>query len=162
MFTTTTLSTLHFRAMVNDDLEQVNRIEQRSSDHPWRPAHFADSLASGYCCTVVEMNQQIVGYGITMEVIGESSLLIITVDKDFQRQGIGRQLLHYLIQQADRSGCETLLLEVRRSNRKAFNLYLHEGFCEIGIRKNYYPTHSGSEDAIVMAMEPANMHSLET
>ena len=94
-----------------------------------------------------------VGHSVMMVAAGEASILILTIDKQHQRQGIGRQLLQHMIDLADQAGCETVLLEVRHSNEKAFNLYLSEGFSEIGIRKNYYPVGSGWEDAIVMAME---------
>ncbi len=90
-----------------------------------------------------------------MIAAGEASILILTIDKNSQGKGIGKQLLQHMIMQAGQSGCDTLLLEVRRSNHRAFNLYLNEGFSEIGVRRNYYPTNNGSEDAIVMAMDPS-------
>ena len=139
--------------MLEKDLEQVYTVEQQSAEHPWRKAHFSDSLKSGYTCELAVLGSQIAGHCIMMLAAGEASILILTVDKKFQRQGIGRQLLQHMIQKASQSDCNTILLEVRRSNIKAFNLYLDEGFSEIGIRKNYYPMGKGWEDAIVMAME---------
>jgi ribosomal-protein-alanine N-acetyltransferase len=44
-----------------------------------------------------------------------------------------------------------VFLEVRVSNRLAYALYVSEGFCEIGNRRNYYPAREGREDAIVLA-----------
>jgi ribosomal-protein-alanine N-acetyltransferase len=44
-----------------------------------------------------------------------------------------------------------VLLEVRRSNTVAQKLYHSEGFHELGIRKGYYPTNEGREDAIILA-----------
>ena len=41
----------------------------------------------------------------------------------------------------------------RSSNKTAFHVYHRLGFNEIGIRKNYYPTEKGREDAIVLALE---------
>ncbi|WP_419537076.1 ribosomal protein S18-alanine N-acetyltransferase [Endozoicomonas sp.] len=149
-----TQHSLTFRPMLEKDLEQVYTVEQQSAEHPWRKAHFSDSLKSGYTCELAVLDSQIVGHCIMMMAAGEASILILTVDKKFQRQGIGRQLLQHMIQKASQSDCNTILLEVRRSNIKAFNLYLDEGFGEIGIRKNYYPMGKGWEDAIVMAMEP--------
>ena len=45
---------------------------------------------------------------------------------------------------------ESLFLEVRVSNERARALYAGAGFKEISIRKGYYPSRDGREDAIVM------------
>ncbi|WP_257285056.1 ribosomal protein S18-alanine N-acetyltransferase [Endozoicomonas sp. SESOKO1] len=148
-----TKHSLTFRSMLESDLEQVNAVEQQSAEHPWRKAHFSDSLKSGYTCELAVLDCRVVGHSVMMMAAGEASILILTVDKPFQRQGIGRQLLQHMLHKAGQSACETLLLEVRRSNIRAFNLYLDEGFSEIGIRKNYYPMGNHREDAIVMATE---------
>ncbi|TFT87135.1 ribosomal-protein-alanine N-acetyltransferase, partial [Proteus mirabilis] len=39
---------------------------------------------------------------------------------------------------------------VRESNQKASNLYESIGFNSVSVRKNYYPTATGKEDAIIM------------
>ena len=148
-----TKPTLTFRPMQENDLEQVNTVEQQSAEHPWRKAHFSDSLKTRYTCELAVLGDRIVGHCVMMIVSGEADILILTVDKNFQRRGIGRQLLRHMMQKATESNCETILLEVRHSNLKAFNLYLNEGFSEIGIRKNYYPVGGGLEDAIVMAID---------
>lgn len=148
-----TKHSLTFRSMLESDLEQVDAVEQQSAEHPWRKAHFSDSLKSGYTCELAVLDGRVVGHSVMMMAAGEASILILTVDKPFQRQGIGRQLLQHMLQKAEQSACKTLLLEVRCSNIKAFNLYLDEGFSEIGIRKNYYPMGNHREDAIVMATE---------
>jgi ribosomal-protein-alanine N-acetyltransferase len=43
-----------------------------------------------------------------------------------------------------------MLLEVRPSNEAAIRLYQRYGFERIGVRRGYYPTEGGREDAIVM------------
>ena len=46
---------------------------------------------------------------------------------------------------------ENIFLEVRSSNQPAKNLYQKLGYCEVGVRKDYYPLIvGGREDAIVM------------
>lgn len=144
---------IKFRAMTRNDLPQVTAIEQRSTPHPWRESHFAESMKSGYQCLVAEQDHKIIGHAVMMVAIDQADLLIITIDHVFQGQGYGQQLLDHVMEVASNKQCHTLLLEVRRSNEKAFNLYLNMGFSEIGIRRNYYPAESGREDAIVMAMD---------
>jgi ribosomal-protein-alanine N-acetyltransferase len=48
--------------------------------------------------------------------------------------------------------CRVAFLEVRVSNRRAFNLYHGMGFNEIAVRKRYYPARGGRrEHALVLA-----------
>ena len=47
----------------------------------------------------------------------------------------------------------SIILEVRKSNFPAINLYLKFGFSELGIREKYY---NDGEDAIIMKREFLN------
>tara|TARA_B100001029_G_C14638424_1_gene223032 strand:- start:332 stop:481 length:150 start_codon:yes stop_codon:yes gene_type:complete len=42
-----------------------------------------------------------------------------------------------------------IFLETRTSNKSAINLYQKYDFHRVGIRKNYYKTINGKEDAII-------------
>lgn len=64
-----------------------------------------------------------------------------------QGQGVGRILLDRLIADADESGAEALLLEVRADNQRARDLYARNGFEEIHRRRGYY---QGGVDAVIM------------
>ncbi|SUI39436.1 ribosomal-protein-alanine N-acetyltransferase [Serratia marcescens] len=72
--------------------------------------------------------------------------------RQHQRRGFGRLLLNALIEQLESRGVVTLWLEVRASNQAAIALYEDLGFNEVTVRRNYYPSAHGREDAIVMAM----------
>ena len=76
----------------------------------------------------------------------------IAVDPAFQRRGLGRALLEQVIDEVEKRGVVTLWLEVRASNVAAIALYESLGFNEATIRRNYYPTVDGREDAIIMAL----------
>jgi len=69
-----------------------------------------------------------------------------------QGRGLGRALLEHLIDELEKRGVATLWLEVRASNAAAIALYESLGFNEATIRRNYYPTTDGREDAIIMAL----------
>ncbi len=71
----------------------------------------------------------------------------------FQNQGLGRRMMHKMIEVALENRCENILLEVRPSNLQAIQLYLNMGFNEIGTRKNYYPAKVGREDALMFSMD---------
>ncbi len=144
---------LIFRQMTEADLPRISELENSAGPYPWRLNHFMDSLKSKHCCKVVTIENKIVGHGVIMTVADEAHLLILSVDCDFQSQGIGKALLQHLITEAETLQASTLFLEVRDSNKTAFQLYLNAGFNEIGRRKDYYPAGKMREDAIVMAME---------
>lgn len=64
----------------------------------------------------------------------------------------GETLLEHVIDEVEKLGVVTLWLEVRASNVAAIALYESVGFNEATIRRNYYPTTDGREDAIIMAL----------
>ena len=95
-------------------------------------------------------------FAITQVILDEATLFNIAVDPAFQRRGLGRALLEQVIDEVEKRGVATLWLEVRASNVAAIALYESLGFNEATIRRNYYPTADGHEDAIIMAL-PVSM-----
>ena len=142
---------LVIQPMSKADISAVFDIENRAYKHGWTEGILRDCLRVGYLCWTVEMAQRIVGYGILSVAADEAHLLNLAIDPEFQKQGLGRQVLHFLLDVAQKQGVETIFLEVRDSNRSAIALYLDEGFNEIGVRNGYYPADSGREDAVIMA-----------
>ena len=135
------------RTMNYNDLKRIIEIEEKAYTHPWTIGIFRDCIRTGYRCWVYTLNKHIVGYGIIMIAAGESHILNICVDPDYQCMGIGRQLLRHLVETAQKAEVDIVLLEVRESNKVAIALYLDEGFNELGVRSNYYPDFEGREDA---------------
>lgn len=141
-----------FRPMTQADLDAVMRIEPTIYSHPWTRGNFQDSLNSGYSAWVMESAGEILGYALVMLVLDEAHLLNISVAKTYQGQGLGRFLLSHMIAVSTQHGATNLFLEVRASNRQALGLYEAMGFCEMGIRRNYYPASQGREDAVLMGL----------
>jgi ribosomal-protein-alanine N-acetyltransferase len=54
---------------------------------------------------------------------------------------------------ARRHAMRSVVLEVRASNLAAIGLYRSMGFADIGLRRDYYRTENGREDAILMGRE---------
>jgi ribosomal-protein-alanine N-acetyltransferase len=102
---------------------------------------------------VYENDQGIVGYGILSIAAGECHLLNICIDPRFQGRGYGTSLVTRLLDVARTQNAGVAFLEVRTSNRAAYDMYSKLGFNEMGVRKNYYPTRGGREDAILLARE---------
>lgn len=141
------------RPMQEDDLAAVLEIERSAYAFPWTRAIFRDCLRVGYFCFVYEGPQGLLGHGIMSVAAGECHLLNICIHPEFQRRGLGRALIEFLLKLARQKKARVALLEVRISNRAAYHLYSHMGFDEIGLRKAYYPARYGREDAIILARD---------
>ncbi|WP_460456790.1 ribosomal protein S18-alanine N-acetyltransferase [Arenimonas alkanexedens] len=141
------------RPMLPSDLEAVFEIENRAYVFPWTLGIFRDCLRAGHQCWVLEAGTTLLGYGVLSAAAGEAHILNICIAPEYQGRGHGRRLLRRLVDLARWHHAGQLFLEVRPSNPRAIEMYLQEGFNEIGKRPNYYPAEKGREDAIVMAME---------
>jgi [ribosomal protein S18]-alanine N-acetyltransferase len=139
-----------FRPMRPADLDRVVAIEANLYTHPWTRGNFADSLHAGYGCWTLERAGVVIGYGVLMPGVDEAHLLNLSVAAEAQRRGYGRLLLAHFMDLAREAGARSIYLEVRPTNLNARDLYRRDGFREVGIRRGYYPAHSGREDAIVM------------
>lgn len=142
-----------YRRMTAADLEAVMMIEEAVYPYPWTRGNFADSLAAGYHCWIVECGGEMAGYTVATVAAGEAHLLNLSVAAPWQRRGIGRELLGFVLRLARDYGAAKILLEVRPSNSAALSLYASAGFAEIALRRGYYPAGEGREDAIVLQLD---------
>ena len=144
------------RPMFESDLDAIMEIEPTIYSHPWTRGNFNDSLKAGHEAWVMTSDDEIVGYAVIMIVLDEAHLLNISIAAPYQKQGLGRMLLMYLVDQAKALKTETMFLEVRASNVSAIALYEKVGFVEMSIRRGYYPASKGREDAILMGLAVAS------
>lgn len=143
---------LWVRPMTVRDLEQVMRVELAMYPFPWTQRIFEDCLRVGYRCHVGEVEGNFAGYAVMSTGANEAHILNVCVAEEFQRRGMARQLLSHLLDEADTLDVNDVFLEVRPSNTPAVSLYEQMGFNQVGVRKNYYPTAQGREDAIIYAL----------
>ena len=141
-----------YRRMTATDLDAVVAVEEAIYPHPWTRGNFSDSLAAGYHCWIVECAGELAGYTVVMIAEKEAHLLNLSVAGPWQRQGIGREGLAFVVQLARDHGAERILLEVRPSNTVARALYVAAGFTENAVRPAYYPAGADREDAIVLQL----------
>ena len=142
---------VEIRTMSYADLKSVISVEKKAYPHPWTLGIFRDCLRIGYNAWVMTLDKEIIGYGIVMLSPGEAHILNICIEPGFQKKGLGRYLLRHILKKSKQTDVDMVLLEVRRSNTTAQQLYQSEGFHELGVRKAYYPADNGREDAIILA-----------
>ena len=141
-----------FGHMQEADLATVMQIEPTVYSHPWTRGNFNDSLKSRHQAWVLTQSAEIVGYALMMMVLDEAHLLNISVAKPHQKQGLGRMLLTHMTDLARELNALNMFLEVRASNVAAITLYDDIGFVEMSVRRGYYPTAKGREDAVLMGL----------
>lgn len=141
---------LTFRELRKGDLPAVSQLQSSLELSFWSEKEWQNCLSPNYLCWVVERNQRLVAYCAFLLLPDEAELLALGVESRLQGEGLGQSLLEsglmLLPDQAKRC-----LLEVRRSNLPAINLYRKLDFREIAMRRDYYPAAGGiREDAVVM------------
>lgn len=75
-------------------------------------------------------------------------VLMLGVLPERRHMGFGRQLMGELYSNSIAKGYDTVILEVRKSNKEAIRFYEHQGFSLIGEINNFY---SNGEDAYKMS-----------
>jgi [ribosomal protein S18]-alanine N-acetyltransferase len=81
--------------------------------------------------------------------VDEAEVLTLAVAPETRRQGIARELLHAMCNEARLRGGRMMFLEVAVGNVAARDLYRRFGFTEAGRRRNYYVDKS---DALLLRM----------
>jgi ribosomal-protein-alanine N-acetyltransferase len=138
------------RPMHELDVPVIVAIERAAYQFPWSEGIFRDCLRVGYVCRVVEAGDEMAGYGIMSVGAGEAHILNVCIANEYRRRGLARKLLLYLLERARASGMYEAFLEVRPSNTTAAHLYQSMGFQQVGVRRGYYQSTAGREDAAVL------------
>lgn len=137
--------------LTEQDFNDAYTIEQSSHLIPWSEQTFRSNQGERYLNKKIVCDDQLAGFLICQKVLDEATLFNIAIAPKYRQQGLAKLLLGHLMQELENNHVKILWLEVRESNRLAINLYYQLGFNEITVRKNYYPTKQGREDAIIMA-----------
>lgn len=133
------------------DLDVVSMIAQQTFSVPWNRSAFAEELVRPYAVMRVLRpgdGLPICAFVHLWCVAGEAQVMNLATLPDFQRRGFGRALMDEAMLCARHAGCRSVLLEVRRSNAAAIQLYKRLGFSGVGVRPRYYS--DNQEDALVM------------
>jgi [ribosomal protein S18]-alanine N-acetyltransferase len=98
-------------------------------------------------CVVARRHEQLAGFGVMRFADDRAHLVLLAVRPAYQRTGIGRRIVNWLLESASVAGTATVHVELRAQNKSAFAFYRALEFCETMRLTGYY---SGRETAIRM------------
>lgn len=138
------------RQMKEKDLDEIILIEKELFTSPRNKEQFLYEINENEFSRsfVLEMNNEIIAYGMMWFLFENADITNIAVKKKYQKQGYGLKMLKHLLKEAINNNCEFVHLEVRINNKEAINLYNKMGFETVRIRKHYYEDGSDAYDMI--------------
>ena len=131
------------------DLDNIFKVESKSYDNPWTIGILRDCLVNHYDFYKAEYNNNLIGYIIAKISIHETHILNLTISEDYRHRGIATELLEMIFSKCYILNSLNIFLETRVDNTPAIKLYEKHNFRRISIRKNYYQTSDGKQDAII-------------
>lgn len=143
---------MNFKSVDDTVLPQLMAIETACHSHPWTTKTMSSCIGGRYFNLAAFDGDDMLAFYIGEKAGPDFTLMDICVKPSLQGKGIAKQLLTYFIEYGEQHNAQNLFLEVRESNTRAIKLYEHVGFIEMSVRKNYYPSDNGFEDAILMGM----------
>lgn len=142
------------------DLNELLFIEEQAHHYPWSEATLKWCIEQHHIhCFVLYENRELIGFAVYEYAIDEATLLNIAIHPFMQGKGFGKQLLQQSLLLIGNE-IKKIFLEVRISNAVAQQLYKNIGFTEFGVRKNYYPTATGREDAKLFMLDMEQYRAL--
>jgi len=133
------------------DIDDILAIEQSSFANPWSREMYLSELANSslsHFFVVRNGHGHVIGFCTFWVVADEEHINNIAVALPYRRMGVASSLLRRALDEGKRRGIQQTILEVRRSNRAAKELYESFGFVVVGVRTAYYS--QPAEDALIL------------
>ena len=144
------------RPAAADDVEQVARIEAECISPPWTNGAFASEINKKtthfWVVTDDESDTEVMAYVVFSFPAEQAHIQTFAVKADRRQQGVGKYLLRQIIGFVMRKQGESIVLEVRKSNAAAVQLYQGLGFIVLHTMARFYP---GGEDGYSMIYRTA-------
>jgi ribosomal protein S18 acetylase RimI-like enzyme len=117
----------------------------------WTPERVARNLRRRENLVLTARDgERLAGFAIMQFGEERAHLSLLAVRPDYQRQGVARRMLEWLIESALTAGIAGIHLELRETNLGARRFYLNQGFVETVRIPGYY---RGVETAVRMLRE---------
>ncbi len=143
-------------------LEDAREIAEMSRDlvepgltWAWTPArvrHFISTRDTSVI--VVRRGIRIAAFALMNFGEETAHLTLLAVRPAYRRQGLGRQLVDWLVASAETGGIFRINLELRAGNAGALAFYDRLGFEQLGLEQGYY---QGKEAALRMSRNLARL-----
>lgn len=131
-------------------------LHAQAFDAPWSEAEFARLLDLPNVMALTALAPAPVGFVLAWASAGEGEILTMGVAPGARRSGAGRALVRAALRGLEAQGALAVFLEVRTGNDAARALYQSAGFEEQGVRKGYYSTAGGRQDALILRRNLSN------
>ncbi len=140
---------VHIRWMIRRDMPEVLNIEQGSFEFAWSEDDFVNCLRQRNCIGMVaEHDEQVVAFMIYELHKSRLHVINFAVHGEFQRRGVGTQMLQKLVAKLSQQRRNKILLEVRETNLKAQLFFRQNGFRAVSVLRDFYE--DTTEDAYLM------------
>ncbi|MFZ9595125.1 MAG: ribosomal protein S18-alanine N-acetyltransferase [Bdellovibrionia bacterium] len=147
------------RPATTEDLSKILQIENQVHVSPWTEEHFRAEFTKPYSQFYVltddESDSQMAGYIVCWMLFDECQILNVAVDLPFRGLGLAKLMVRKMMMFAQNKGVNKMILEVRKSNMPAIQLYQSLGFTIQHIFKGFY---SSGEDAYQMTASFLESH----
>ena len=124
----------------------LHEIHVKAFREPWTEENFIHLLQLP--TTLGWMDEH--GFLLVSDLGDTAEILTFAVLPEFQRQGIGSQLMQELLSWVKNNHKQAVFLEVAADNNPALSLYKKMGFVISGKRPAYYKRGASHVDAICM------------
>ncbi len=147
-----TAEKITIREMTAADTAGMAKVEEDVFTSPWTAKMFVEEFDNPLTrYLVLEHKGEVAGFAGFWLIAGEAQATNIAVLHKHQGKGWGQELVNRLMALAAENGADSFILEVRKSNLGARNLYEKLGLEIVGERRHYYM--DNGEDALLMAKE---------
>ena len=126
---------------IAEDPTSLAELDKSCFKRAWRKESFSKLINHSWFRAWTwhgEANSKALAFLIIENHFDLFSILRIGVVPEQQRQGIGREMMDFLIQLARNEKIPKILLEVHEFNLSAQHLYFASGFRQIHRKKGYY------------------------
>jgi ribosomal-protein-alanine N-acetyltransferase len=147
------LESFSLRPATTEDLAAVLKIENEVHVAPWTEDHFRTELTKPYSQFLVLTDDEtdiiVAGYLVCWVMFDECQVLNVATSLSYRGLGFAKQMIHKVVSTAVKKEIKKVVLEVRKSNVAAIQLYQRLNFNITHVRKAFY---SDGEDAYQMIL----------
>ncbi|WP_092085305.1 ribosomal protein S18-alanine N-acetyltransferase [Dolosicoccus paucivorans] len=143
------LNVVPFKGTEIPDVFQEEMIRINEQTFNWSKKQTTSDFEQDHSEYYLLLHQMtLLGFVSLHTVLDEASINQVYIDSEFRQQGLGSELVSFVLDQLAARGFKHLFLEVRSKNTAARQLYNKLNFQELTIRPNYYQ--NPADDAVIM------------